>query len=64
MSAERRRPASGDNTGAIVSVTRTTVRVRIELDREVPYHDERIANPDRVFVDLRGRQARRRVKRA
>ena len=30
------------------------VRVVIELDREVAYHDERIANPDRVFIDLRG----------
>jgi N-acetylmuramoyl-L-alanine amidase len=38
------------------SVSRTVltnlVRVTIELDREVPYHDERIANPDRVFIDL------------
>jgi N-acetylmuramoyl-L-alanine amidase len=31
-----------------------TVRVTIELDREVTYHDERIQNPDRVFLDLRG----------
>jgi N-acetylmuramoyl-L-alanine amidase len=30
------------------------VRVTIELDREVPYHEERIQNPDRVFLDLRG----------
>ena len=30
------------------------VRVLIELDREVTYHDERIGNPDRVFLDLRG----------
>ena len=28
------------------------VRVTIELDGEVPFHDERIANPARVFVDL------------
>jgi N-acetylmuramoyl-L-alanine amidase len=28
------------------------VRVVIELDREVPYREERLANPDRVFVDL------------
>jgi N-acetylmuramoyl-L-alanine amidase len=29
-----------------------TVRVTIELDGEVPFHDERIADPDRLFVDL------------
>jgi N-acetylmuramoyl-L-alanine amidase len=29
-----------------------TVRVTIELDREVPFHEERIAGPERVFVDL------------
>jgi N-acetylmuramoyl-L-alanine amidase len=28
------------------------VRVVIELDREVPYREERLANPDRVFIDL------------
>ena len=28
------------------------VRVTIELDREVSFHDERIPNPVRVFVDL------------
>jgi N-acetylmuramoyl-L-alanine amidase len=28
------------------------VRVTIELDREVPFHDEQIPNPTRVFVDL------------
>src|SRR5262245_4638233 len=30
------------------------VRVTIELDREVPFHDERIPDPMRVFVDLLG----------
>lgn len=29
-----------------------TVRITIELDREVPFHDERIFGPVRVFVDL------------
>jgi N-acetylmuramoyl-L-alanine amidase len=29
-----------------------TVRVTIELDREVPFHEERITGPARVFVDL------------
>ena len=33
------------------------VRVAIELDREVDYHDERISGPDRVFVDLQAAQA-------
>ncbi len=31
-----------------------SVRVIIEMDGEVPFHEERIANPDRVFVDLPG----------
>src|SRR6266540_3977542 len=30
------------------------VRVIIELDGEVPFRDERIGNPERVFVDLPG----------
>jgi N-acetylmuramoyl-L-alanine amidase len=30
------------------------VRVTIELDREVAFHDERIPDPTRVFVDLAG----------
>jgi N-acetylmuramoyl-L-alanine amidase len=30
------------------------VRVSIELDAEVPFHDERIPDPSRVFVDLPG----------
>ncbi|MGE0041539.1 MAG: N-acetylmuramoyl-L-alanine amidase, partial [Vicinamibacterales bacterium] len=33
-----------------------TVRVTVELDHEVPYHEERIDDPDRVFFDLRGVQ--------
>jgi N-acetylmuramoyl-L-alanine amidase len=45
-----------DKPARLRSVSRTVltnlVRVTIELDREVPYHDERIANPDRVFIDL------------
>jgi N-acetylmuramoyl-L-alanine amidase len=28
------------------------VRIIVDLDREVPFHDERLANPSRVFVDL------------
>ena len=30
------------------------VRITIELDSEVPFHDERIPDPARVFVDLPG----------
>jgi len=33
------------------------VRITIELDGEVPFHDERIADPPRVFVDLPGTRA-------
>src|SRR5205814_2488094 len=31
-----------------------TVRVVIELDGEVSFHDELITGPDRVFIDLAG----------
>lgn len=34
------------------TVIGNVVRVVIELDMEVTFHDERIANPDRVFLDL------------
>jgi N-acetylmuramoyl-L-alanine amidase len=30
------------------------VRVTVELDREVPFYQERLANPSRVFFDLKG----------
>ena len=33
------------------------VRVTIQLDREVVFHDERIDNPRRVFVDLQSTQS-------
>ena len=33
-----------------------TVRVTLQLDREVAYHEERITGPDRVFFDLKGAQ--------
>src|SRR4029453_15705772 len=39
------------------SVLPDAVRVIIELDREVPFHDERIPDPLRVFVDLPGTRA-------
>jgi N-acetylmuramoyl-L-alanine amidase len=40
----------------IKSIKRTVlsdvVRIVIDVDGEVPFHDERIADPDRLFVDL------------
>ena len=33
------------------------VRITIELDSEVPFHEERIQDPARVFVDLPGTRA-------
>jgi N-acetylmuramoyl-L-alanine amidase len=39
------------------SVLPNAVRVIVELDREVPFREERLTDPDRVFVDLRGVRA-------
>ncbi len=39
------------------SVLPDAVRITIELDGEVPFHDEQIARPERVFVDLPGTRA-------
>ncbi len=39
------------------SVLPDAVRIIIELDGEVPFHDERIADPARVFLDLPGTRA-------
>jgi N-acetylmuramoyl-L-alanine amidase len=39
------------------SVLPETVRITIELDGEVTFHDERITDPERVFVDLSGTRA-------
>ena len=61
-------PASDGSSTAIGSASRATlsdiqravlpgtVRVTLELDREVAYHEERITGPDRVFFDLKGAQ--------
>ncbi len=50
------RPSAPGKLATIKDVRRTVfpdaVRVVIELDAEVTFHDERIADPDRVFVDL------------
>ena len=44
------------SVATIKSIKRTVlpdvVRVVIEIDGEVPFHDERIGDPDRLFVDL------------
>jgi N-acetylmuramoyl-L-alanine amidase len=50
-------PAAPDGRVALIrSITRTVlpdaVRITIELDAEVSYHDERLPNPTRVFLDL------------
>jgi len=37
------------------------VRITIELDAEVPFRDERIADPSRVFVDLSGTRAAQKL---
>ena len=39
------------------TVLPNAVRVIVELDREVPFREERIPDPDRVFVDLQGVRA-------
>ncbi len=36
------------------TVTPQSIRITIELDGEASFHDERIGDPDRVFVDLSG----------
>ncbi len=49
-------PQTTQPAATIRSVKRTVlpdvVRVVIEIDGEVPFHDERISDPDRLFVDL------------
>jgi N-acetylmuramoyl-L-alanine amidase len=49
------KPANGPATIRAIerAVLSNLVRVTIELDREVRYRDERISDPDRVFLDLR-----------
>jgi N-acetylmuramoyl-L-alanine amidase len=50
-------PAAASGRATIRAIDRAVlsnlVRVTIELDREVSYRDERIGDPDRVFLDLR-----------
>jgi N-acetylmuramoyl-L-alanine amidase len=39
------------------SVLPESVRIVIDMDGEVPFHDEHIENPERIFVDLAGTRA-------
>jgi len=43
-------------TGIQRTVLPDTVRITLELDREVAYHEERITAPARLFFDLKGVQ--------
>jgi N-acetylmuramoyl-L-alanine amidase len=45
-------------------VIQDTLRVTLDLDREVPYYDERIDGPPRVFVDLPNTRAVETLKDA
>jgi N-acetylmuramoyl-L-alanine amidase len=59
--------ATTGTPGLVRAISRTTLgtveRVIIELDREQPFHDELIADPDRVFVDVRGVRVAREARR-
>ena len=65
---ERARAAGPAKLATIKDIRRTVladaVRITIELDGEVPFHDERIADPSRVFVDLPGTRAAPRSARS
>ena len=54
-------PSAATRLATIKDIRRTVlpdaVRITIELDAEVPFHEERIADPARVFVDLPGTRA-------
>jgi N-acetylmuramoyl-L-alanine amidase len=54
-------PAPRANLATIKGIRRVVlpdaVRITIELDGEVPFHEERIQDPARVFVDLPGTRA-------
>jgi len=54
-------PAAAPATAAtLLGIQRTvlpeTVRITLELDREVAYHEEKLAGPARLFFDLKGVQ--------
>jgi len=60
-SSPRAEAATTGKVATIKEIRRTVltdaVRVTIELDGEVPFHEERIPNPSRVFLDLPGTRA-------
>ena len=65
------RPASAPVVSSTVmlrairrEVIQDTLRVTLDLDREVPYYDERIDGPPRVFVDLPNTRAVESLKDA
>ena len=49
-------PPAATLTGIQRTVLSDTVRITLELDREVAYREERIAGPARLFFDLKGVQ--------
>jgi N-acetylmuramoyl-L-alanine amidase len=57
--APARRTTSG--TVALTAIRREllpdALRITLELDREVPFHDERLGGPPRVFLDLQNTRA-------
>jgi N-acetylmuramoyl-L-alanine amidase len=57
--APARRSTSG--TVALTAIRREllpdALRITLELDREVPFHDERLGGPPRVFLDLQNTRA-------
>lgn len=54
----KREPRSVGGPALLENIHRTLmpdgVRVTLDLDREVPYHQEEVDNPKRVFFDLKG----------
>jgi N-acetylmuramoyl-L-alanine amidase len=54
------RPEPASTRATLTAIDRTVmpeaVRVTLSLDREVPYREERLAGPPRVFFDLKGVQ--------
>ena len=62
-------PARAAGSAASLRAVRRTVlpdvvRIAIELDREVDFNHDRIASPDRVFVDLHGTEVSSGVQSA
>jgi N-acetylmuramoyl-L-alanine amidase len=59
--AEGKKSRSDPGLTTLKDVRRTAlpdgVRVMVDLDAEVPYHQEEIANPRRLFFDLKGVKA-------